>query len=63
MISALEGWQFAAPKGPQRIRQADHAMIQPMFQVRTRQVNGKWRAVPVKTFSPGNVAPPAKTFP
>ncbi|HEV8688544.1 MAG TPA: substrate-binding domain-containing protein [Gaiellaceae bacterium] len=63
MISALEGWQFAAPKGLQRIRQSDHAMIQPMFQVRTRQVNGKWRAVPVKTFSPGNVAPPAKTFP
>jgi branched-chain amino acid transport system substrate-binding protein len=63
MISALEGWQFAAPKGLQRIRQSDHAMIQPMFQVRTRQVNGRWRATPVKTFSPGNVAPPAKTFP
>ena len=36
MISALEGWQFAAPKGPQRIRQSDHAMLQPMFQVRLR---------------------------
>ena len=45
MISALEGWQFLAPKGTQRIRQSDHAMLQPMFQVRTRQVNGKWRAV------------------
>ena len=63
MISALEGWQFAAPKGAQRIRQSDHAMLQPMFQVRTRQVRGKWRAVPVKTFSPGNTAPAAKQFP
>jgi branched-chain amino acid transport system substrate-binding protein len=63
MITALEGWQFVAPKGTQRIRQSDHAMIQPMFQVRTRQVGSKWRAVPVKTFSPGNVAPPAKSFP
>jgi branched-chain amino acid transport system substrate-binding protein len=63
MIGALEGWQFAAPKGAQRIRQSDHAMLQPMFQVRTRQVNGKWRAVPVKTFSAGNTAPAAKQFP
>ena len=63
MIGALEGWQFAAPKGAQRIRQSDHAMLQPMFQVRTRQVNGKWRAVPVKTFAAGNTAPAAKQFP
>ena len=32
-ISALEGWQFLAPKGKQRIRPQDHAMLQPMFQV------------------------------
>ena len=63
MISALEGWQFLAPKGTQRIRQSDHAMLQPMFQVRTRQVNGKWRAVPVKTFPAGNMAPAPKQFP
>jgi branched-chain amino acid transport system substrate-binding protein len=63
MISALEGWQFRAPKGTQRIRQSDHAMLQPMFQVRTRQVNGKWRAVPVKTFPAGNMAPAPKQFP
>ena len=63
MISALEGFQFLAPKGVQRIRQSDHAMLQPMFQVRTRQVNGKWRAVPVKTFPAGNMAPPVRQFP
>jgi len=63
MITALEGWQFVGPKGTQRIRAADHAMLQPMFQVRTRQVNGKWRAVPVKAFSPGNLQPPVRPFP
>ena len=45
MISALEGWQFIAPKGTQRIRQSDDAMLQPMFQVRhapgERQVAGR----------------------
>jgi branched-chain amino acid transport system substrate-binding protein len=63
MIRALEGWQFVGPKGAQRIRQADHAMLQPMFQVRTRQVGSRWRAVPVKTFSPGNLQPPVRAFP
>ena len=33
MITALEGCQFLAPKGLQRIRAEDHAMLQPMFQV------------------------------
>jgi branched-chain amino acid transport system substrate-binding protein len=62
MISALEGWQFVGPKGIQRIRQADHAMIQPMFQVQlTRQGS---RIVPkvVKRFSPGNLQPPVRAF-
>lgn len=63
MIRSLEGWQFIAPKGVQRIRAQDHAMLQPMFQVRTRQVRGKWRAVPVKTFAPGNLQPPVRAFP
>jgi branched-chain amino acid transport system substrate-binding protein len=63
MIRALEGWQFIGPKGAQRIRQADHAMLQPMFQVRTRQVGNRWRAIPVKTFSPGNLQPPVRAFP
>ena len=42
MITALEGWSFLAPKGSQRIRPEDHAMLQPMFQAklepRERQV-------------------------
>jgi branched-chain amino acid transport system substrate-binding protein len=62
MISALEGWQFVGPKGLNRIRQQDHALLQPMFQVRLRMVNGRPRAVPVKTFSPGNLQPPVTPF-
>jgi branched-chain amino acid transport system substrate-binding protein len=63
MIRALEGWKFVGPKGPQRIRPEDHAMLQPMFQVRLRTVKGKQVPVPVKTFSPGNVQPPVRPFP
>jgi branched-chain amino acid transport system substrate-binding protein len=63
MISALEGWRFIGPKGPQRIRPEDHAMLQPMFQVRLRQNGNRYTAVPVKTFSPGNVQPPVRPFP
>jgi branched-chain amino acid transport system substrate-binding protein len=62
-ISALEGWQFLAPKGKQRIRPQDHAMLQPMFQVQLLP-NGKGHfAVKVlKTISAGNVQPPVTPF-
>jgi branched-chain amino acid transport system substrate-binding protein len=63
MIGALEGWQFLAPKGKQRIRPQDHAMIQPMFQVQLVQKKGKWTPKVIKTVSPGNVQPPVKSFP
>jgi|1186.fasta_scaffold52993_2 branched-chain amino acid transport system substrate-binding protein len=64
MISSLEGWQFVAPKGTERIRQQDHALIQPMFSVKlTTQANGKQKPVLVKRFSPGNLMPPVATFP
>ena len=44
MISALEGWSFVGPKGQQPIRASDHAMIQPMFQVKlVKAANGKWQ--------------------
>jgi hypothetical protein len=38
-------------------------MLQPMFQVRLRQNGNRYTAVPVKTFSPGNVQPPVRPFP
>lgn len=63
MISGLEGWQFLAPKGTQRIRPQDHAMTQPMFQVQlVKQANGKFLPKVLKTISPGNVQPPITPF-
>jgi branched-chain amino acid transport system substrate-binding protein len=63
MIAGLEGWQFLAPKGKQRIRPQDHAMIQPMFQVQLVRKAGKWAPKVIKTISPGNVQPQPKSFP
>jgi len=62
-ISALEGWQFLAPKGTQRIRPQDHAMLQPMFQVQLLPGKGGHFTVKVlKTISAGNVQPPVTPF-
>jgi branched-chain amino acid transport system substrate-binding protein len=63
MISALEGWQFLGPKGVERIRKADHALIQPMFVVSlVKGANGNYDAKWLKTVSPGNVQPPVRPF-
>jgi branched-chain amino acid transport system substrate-binding protein len=62
MIGALEGWQFLAPKGVQRIRPDDHAMMEPMFQVQLTFPNGKPVAKVIKTVSAGNVQPPVHPF-
>lgn len=62
-ISALEGWQFQAPKGKQLIRAADHAMIQPMFQAQlVPGKGGHYVAKVTKIVSPGNVQPPVNPF-
>jgi len=61
-ISALEGWKFVAPKGPQYIRPQDHAMIQPMFQVQLVPSGGHYVVKVLKTVSPGNVQPPVTPF-
>lgn len=63
MIRSLEGWQLLAPKGKQRIRPQDHAMIQPMFQVQLVRKSGKYVPKVIKVVSPGNVQPPVKAFP
>ncbi|HSZ42234.1 MAG TPA: substrate-binding domain-containing protein [Trebonia sp.] len=39
MISALSGWTFLAPKGEQQIRASDHAMLQPMYQVKLTEAS------------------------
>ncbi len=62
-ISALEGYQFLAPKGKQRIRPQDHAMLQPMFQVQLVPGKGGHFNVKVKkTITAGNVQPPITPF-
>jgi branched-chain amino acid transport system substrate-binding protein len=59
MITALEGWSFVGPKGQQSIRKADHAMIQPMFQVKlVKQANGKWQPRVVSRIKGQFLAPP-----
>jgi branched-chain amino acid transport system substrate-binding protein len=62
-ISALEGYQFLAPKGKQRIRPQDHAMLQPMFQVQLVPGKGGHFNVKVKkTITAGSVQPPVTPF-
>jgi branched-chain amino acid transport system substrate-binding protein len=62
-ISSLEGWQFLAPKGKQYIRKADHAMLQPMFQVQLVPGAGGHFVVKVlKTITAGNLQPPVTPF-
>jgi branched-chain amino acid transport system substrate-binding protein len=59
MIKGLEGWTFQAPKGTQTIRAADHAMLQPMFQVQMVQtVTGSYQPVTLATLSAQDTAPP-----
>jgi branched-chain amino acid transport system substrate-binding protein len=59
MIDALEGWSFVGPKGQQTIRQSDHAMIQPMFQVKLQKTaSGKWTPRVISRIKGPFVAPP-----
>ncbi|WP_220488380.1 substrate-binding domain-containing protein [Tessaracoccus sp. MC1756] len=58
MIASLEGWEFDAPKGPQQIRESDHAMIQPMFVVKLKEEGGQWVPELVETMDGADVAPP-----
>jgi branched-chain amino acid transport system substrate-binding protein len=58
MISSLEGWKFTGPKGPEFIRPQDHALLQPMFQVKLVAKGSGYTPVVVKRISPGNVVPP-----
>jgi branched-chain amino acid transport system substrate-binding protein len=62
MISALEGWKFTGPKGAMYIRPQDHALIQPMFQVKLVKKGSAWDSVLLKRVSPGNVQPPVTPF-
>lgn len=58
MISALEGWTFDSVKGELTIRAEDHALIQPMFQVRLVDDGGTWVPELVEIVDAEAVAPP-----
>jgi branched-chain amino acid transport system substrate-binding protein len=59
MIKGLSGWKFLAPKGMEQIRAADHALLQPMYQVSLSPSN----VVKVtKVLSATQTAPPVTSF-
>jgi len=62
MIHALEDWTFLAPKGQQVVRAADHAMLQPMFQVKLVAAGSGYEPQVVRTLPPADVAPPLTPF-
>lgn len=62
MIHALENWTFLAPKGQQIVRAGDHAMLQPMFQVKLVASGGSYEPRIVKAMAPADVAPLVTPF-
>lgn len=58
MIASLEGYTFDAPKGSITIRAEDHAVIQPMFQVKLVADGDSFVPELVKTVDAATVAPP-----
>ena len=58
MIEALEGYEFAGPKGDYTVRAEDHALLQPMFHVRLVAEGDAFEAEPIRTLAPDEVAPP-----
>jgi branched-chain amino acid transport system substrate-binding protein len=59
MIGALDGWRFLAPKGMQQIRASDHAMLQPMYQVKLVEHSPTdFTPVLLATLSASQTAPP-----
>ena len=61
MITALENWSFEGPKGNYTIRASDHALLQPMFQVRLVPDGDTWTPELVETVSAEDSAPPEMT--
>ncbi|MDO8144271.1 MULTISPECIES: substrate-binding domain-containing protein [unclassified Isoptericola] len=58
MVGALEGWTFDGPKGSTTIRETDHAVIQPMYQVGLVESDGSWMPELVEEVPADAVAPP-----
>jgi branched-chain amino acid transport system substrate-binding protein len=60
MIAGLEGWSFVSPKGVTTIRRSDHAMVQPMFQVRLVKNGTRWQPQVLARIKGTFVAPPER---
>ncbi|SEC06482.1 amino acid/amide ABC transporter substrate-binding protein, HAAT family [Paramicrobacterium humi] len=58
MVKSLEGFSFEGPKGTMTVRAEDHALLQPMFQAKLVQKDGKWVPELVKVVDAETVAPP-----
>ncbi|MFF4652734.1 substrate-binding domain-containing protein [Streptomyces sp. NPDC001380] len=62
LVKALEGWSFDGVKGRLTVRAEDHALLQPMFQVKLTGSGAAARPSVAKVLGPDEVAPPvAKT--
>ena len=60
MIKALEGYSFKGPKGDYTIRKEDHALLQPMFQVKLVKQGDGYESQPIAVVTPDKVTPPVK---
>lgn len=58
MIDALEGWSFESVKGEVTVRAEDHALVQPMYQVKLVEGDAGWEPELVETIDAETVAPP-----
>ncbi|GAA3035400.1 substrate-binding domain-containing protein [Kitasatospora albolonga] len=59
LVKALEGWSFDGVKGRLTVRAEDHALLQPMFQVKLTGVGASAKPSVEKTVGADQVAPPA----
>ncbi|MFR9797395.1 substrate-binding domain-containing protein [Streptomyces sp. MS06] len=58
MVKALEGWSFDGVKGRLTVRAEDHALLQPMFQVKLTGSDKSPKPAVVQTLPADEVAPP-----
>ncbi|MFE2407909.1 substrate-binding domain-containing protein [Kitasatospora sp. NPDC059408] len=58
LVKALEGWSFDGVKGRTTVRAEDHALLQPMFQVRLTGTGADARPSVAKALTADEVVPP-----
>ncbi len=62
MVKALDGWKFDGVKGPEQIRAADHALLQPMFTAKLDGTGASAMPKLLTTLPMSAVAPPVKAM-